>query len=65
MHIDESEKGPRTSALKKLISMMGAETGKRLGGLKKPVAASIAVEHDEPDADDLGADGEPCPHCGK
>jgi len=64
MHFDDSEKPGRKAALQKLMDMMSAKTGEKLGGLKKPTGVAIGIEG-SPDeeagesADEEAAEGEP------
>jgi hypothetical protein len=58
MFIPDDEKDDRKAAIQKLMDLMSSETGKRLGGLKKPIAAGVMIEKD-PDKD--GDDDMPDP----
>lgn len=51
MFIPDDEKEGRKEALQKLMDLMGKETGKRLGGLKKPMSASIEIDKEDPEDD--------------
>lgn len=52
MYIPDEEKDGRKMALQKLMDLMGDETGKRLGGLKKPMEASMTIEKMPGDLED-------------
>lgn len=52
MFIPDDEKDGRKEALQKLMGMMKDATGKRLGALGKPVAASMTIEKEPLDASD-------------
>ncbi len=63
MNFGDEEKPGRKAALEKLVALMGAKTGEKLSGLKKPgmaieVEGSPSEEAGE-SSDDEAAEGEP------